>query len=317
MLSIVSMGGAVGPYRLTQELITALNPEAQFDLEQLAGVNSILSPEYLKATKNVDPAQGVTQPGGSPSILGAHAVQNALRSAGLRADQVGLLVGDSSTPFKTTPGTSQLVAEILQWKVDAFDLSGGGAAWIAQVDALRKWKPERTPEYVMLLSSNTPTQRASFEKGQECAQFGDVAVATIVSYAHKGKFTVSDSIVAGLPTFANKAVFPRFGSASVSADFGTVCAEEAAKLVSSHKARFGSSRYIVGLPTCKSEREFAQQLGCDRSAVQGSVSEYGYSVGAAVGAALANSTFSVGETFTAVAAGPGLSLGAVRLVCAR
>lgn len=112
--------------------------------------------------------------------LGIEAAKLALEQAGIRAEQLGLVLGDNATPHQTTPSEAQRVAGALGLKVNAFDMTAGTPSLAVMLEYLNNCQSSRLPEYILLVSSNTPTQRVE-GVGIADQLVGDVAGAAVIS----------------------------------------------------------------------------------------------------------------------------------------
>ena len=117
----------------------------------------------------------------------------ALQRAGLEAHQIGLIIGDTSTPPQTTPAEAQRLGKRLDLKVTAYDIAASSTAMLLHAHTLRAWKPDRIADYVLSISSNTPTQSIDYRQGMARELFGDGAAAAIYSAQRPGKLSIIES----------------------------------------------------------------------------------------------------------------------------
>lgn len=177
------------------ELGLALTPQEQ-QLRARAGVQArrtSLPLEYLTGSRNRDILEGRARALASPTTLGVQAAQQALLRAGISIEQVGLVVGDTSTPYQTCPAEGHRIGGALGVKVAAYDVVAGPAGLGVHLDMLASWQPERLPEYVLCVSTHTPTQQIHFDSGAQGGSgalasylLGDAAAALVVSARQAG-----------------------------------------------------------------------------------------------------------------------------------
>ncbi len=192
VLNILGIGTAFGQTALEKSDFERLGiPNCSLAVGSIR--RSALHRDYLFLTKNADidgVIQGTNQ---SPTDICLAAAKIAIAQAGISADQLGLVIGDCSTPWQTTPSEGQRVADRLGLKVPSYDIGGGGLV-PQHLASLSRWRIDRTPEYILLVSGSTPTSRINFEKGgDERWHFCDAAAACVVSSKHRGKLTVLDA----------------------------------------------------------------------------------------------------------------------------
>jgi 3-oxoacyl-[acyl-carrier-protein] synthase III len=197
---ILGAGAAVASGELSNDVLAslglALSPEEQSTLE-LAGVKSrrtSLPLSYIKERRNRDVLEGRPLIETTPTALGVAAVQQALSRAGVSIEQIGLIIADTATPHQTCPSEAQRIAGALGVKVPAYDVIAGSGALPFFIDLLRSWKPERLPEHILCISSNTPSQHVLYEhRALPAYLYGDGASAFVISPRVKGKLAVTDS----------------------------------------------------------------------------------------------------------------------------
>jgi 3-oxoacyl-[acyl-carrier-protein] synthase-3 len=197
---IVGAGAAYPETELTDEFLQSLGLRLSEDEQRVVsrlGVRSrriSLPLEYISSTKNRDVLQARTKATATPTDLGVKAAHQALERAGITIEQVGLVVADCATPYQTCPAEAHRIAGALGVKVASYDIVGGSGAIPLYVEMLSTWKPERVPDYVLCVSTNTPSQQVAFsESALSPYVFGDAASAVVLSPRHKGKLRVVES----------------------------------------------------------------------------------------------------------------------------
>jgi 3-oxoacyl-[acyl-carrier-protein] synthase-3 len=151
---------------------------------------SVLSPSYLRETGNATPWSAPSGSMLTPTDLSVKAAEQAIARAGITADKIGLVLADCATPVETIPSEAQRISKRLGIKVQSFDLLSSTAFFSLAFTTLLGWKAERVPEYVLLVSSATPTQRVNYRSGEERLYLGDGAGALVVSRVHQGPLAV-------------------------------------------------------------------------------------------------------------------------------
>lgn len=220
MISILGVGGAYPETVITNQILSDLAQQGEVTDASCGGIQSrrsALPLSYLLETRNVNPEAGLKSALQSPTDLVHQAADKALEMAGISKEQLGLIIGDSTTATQSTPSEAQRLGEKWQLKVDAYDVLGGGAAQLLQLNVVSRWKSERTPEYVLLVSANTPTQRCSYSRLTEATYLGDAASAMVVSRQHHGRFRLIWSRYSSNPTLTDLLTFDRYAPCTLAA----------------------------------------------------------------------------------------------------
>jgi len=146
-------------------------------LEAMAGVTD----EWIVRRTGIRERR-VASPGEGSAALGVRAARSALESAGIGADEVGLILVATSTPDHLTPPTAaEIQAEIGAYGAACFDIEAGFAGWIYALitaDALLAAGHARYALVVGAETLSTVTDRADPQTGP---LFGDGAGAVVLA----------------------------------------------------------------------------------------------------------------------------------------
>ncbi len=324
---IVGAGAAYPDIELTDEFLQSLGLQlTEYERSVLSrlGIQSrhtTLPQDYIVSTKNVDVLQARTQAKLSPTELGVQAAQQALSRAGITIEQVGLVIADSATPYQTCPAEAHRIAGALGVKVASYDIVGGSGAIPLYIEMLSTWKPERIPEYVLCVSTNTPSQQVSFSSSSLSAYvFGDAASAVVLSPRHPGKLRVVDSYLRKQSSY--KPVVSVDHHISFSPEH-LLPQEEVVTLIEQGFKRlsekFGLSMgelvFIGPQLFCGDLSACATRLGLSSSQLALDTANKGYALGASTGTALASrwDHIGVGQQVVVIHAGDGLWSGNILL----
>lgn len=155
---------------------------------------SALPLEYLTETKNNDVLEARRVTLSSPTALAVRAIEEALVRASISKEQIGMIVADCATPFQTCPSEAQRIGGALGIKIPAFDVVGGAAAFSLYLDLLASWDDSKLPEYVVWVSTNTPTLHVNYAVNSASPfLFGDGAAALVVSTKVAGSVSIASS----------------------------------------------------------------------------------------------------------------------------
>lgn len=201
MLRIVSVGWVHPEGVLTEELLArggVVPSEEQRSLQwgirhrhsvcdkPFAPVDGPLTPEQMKERFSVTAEPLVA--------MAVEAAKIAMSRAGITAEQIGIVLGDTATPIETIPAFAALVAGRLGVKVPAYDVTGITAALPLQLQTLLGWREDVVPQYSLLLSANTPTPYLSYASGDECSWvMSDAAGAVIIEKTSEERGVIVES----------------------------------------------------------------------------------------------------------------------------
>ena len=199
---ILGVGSAHPDVEVTDEFLASLGlvpTEQESQLLARFGVRTrrgSLPLEYIKSSRNKEVLNGRTSAVATPTSLAVAASRQALERAGVTAEQIGLIIADTATPYQTCPSEAQRLGGALGVKIPAYDIVAGSASLPLYLEMLSSWKPERLPDYVLCVSTNTVSQHVAFSGTALPAYlFGDAAAAFVISPRHSGRFKIVDSYV--------------------------------------------------------------------------------------------------------------------------
>lgn len=293
---ILGVGAAHPEAKITDEFLVSIGvaPTAQeAQLLSRFGVQTrraSLPQDYISTTKNREVLEGRSKALASPTSLAVTASRQALERAGIAIEQVGFIIADTATPYQTCPSEAQRIGGALGIKVPAYDIIAGSASIPLYLEMLSSWKPERIPDYVLCVSTNTLSQHVAYSGSAIPAYlYGDAAAACIVSPRHSGKLKVVDSylerrgflnassVVERHISFVDDALLPK-------AEVQEMIAQ-GLKRISSDKAPSS----IIGPQLYSGEfAEYEKALGLASGALISATTRTGYALGASCGVALSS-----------------------------
>lgn len=328
MLSVLGLGAAypetiVDNQRLTQ--ITSCQPAMVENIYRRSGVSSratVMSPDYLKqlglnkeAFDPISSFKSITQ---TPTQLLLGAATKALEAAKVKPEELGLIIGDTSTPYETTPSEGQRIGKALGIaRVPAYDITASSIAIPLHISTLLKWKEDRVPSRVLIVTANTPTQVADYRGSLESWILGDGAFAAVLSTSEKGILRVVEANYTVDPSLSEAFSALTYGSVNINLD--TVCSyvqNNLSKTLSNLADRglLKGDVSVVGpelnLPGATAEFD---RFGIAKERRFSSAAEIGYSFGSAPGISLCKALPQLrkSEKVILFAAGVGLSFGYV------
>lgn len=266
--------------------------------------------EFIQRAKGSDVVEARKAAVVSPTTLGVEAATKALAQAGISIEQVGLVIADCATPHQTCPSEAQRIAGAFGVKVPAYDVTAGSAALPTFFTLLNSWREDRTPEYVLCISTNSPSTHVRYGSNHVAASvFGDAACALVVSRKHQGPWRVVSARARGesprkLIVGVERHVTLHEENLPTREEFAT-----ALDAVLSDE-RVGDDAYVVG--TGPLDREFADIMisrGVASDRIASVTARRGYSLGSAAGSALVEvwNKAASGDRLVIVHCGDGLS----------
>ena len=212
MLHILGLGWALPKTELTNEF---LHEEVGLErgpdwVDSRLGIYrrfTVLSREYILKTKNKDPLQAVVHArshGETPVTLGARAAREAMRQAGVKPEQVGLVVANTDTPFETIPSTANFIAKALGVGSGPHcDVNAACSSFARHMQLLSDMKAS-LPEFTLCVQASAYTTRTDYSsKSIDGYIWGDGAAAQVVSARHKGRLKVEPMIFETKPEAAD------------------------------------------------------------------------------------------------------------------
>ncbi len=173
--------------------------------------HTVLPLEYLTETKNVNPWKTDRVRLYSDAQMGGRAARMALERAGLKAEDIGMVISGSSLPQYLTPCEASTVAADLGIDVPCFDINSACGTYGVQMRYLEATKPERLPRYILVTNIEAATTTIDYSDRRSAVLFGDCATASILSVSVPSNKFFSACEMDSKPTMWDKAVVPRWG----------------------------------------------------------------------------------------------------------
>jgi 3-oxoacyl-[acyl-carrier-protein] synthase III len=173
--------------------------------------HTVLPLDYIRTTRNKDPRGAVEAATMSNAQTGAAAAKLALARAGLTSKDIGMVLAGGCSPDECIPAESNRIAAELNIDAPCIDVSAACSSFCAQLWFLDGMKPERMPDYVLLVNPENSTRVVDYADRSSCVLWGDASSAAIVSTKHPGRWKVLKTYLGGDPSGADKVVVPRLG----------------------------------------------------------------------------------------------------------
>lgn len=324
VLNLLGAGSAYSAQNVTNGLLEQAGrgfSAAEIEIETgFTARSSVLDPEYIRRTGNAEVMEALGAATASSNDLGFQASKMALERAGITAEAIGLVIGESSTPVETTPSEAQRIASKLDLRCPAYDVVTGCSAFALHMQALLSWRPETLPDYVLCVYVNTPTTRVDYREGKAGWYVGDAAAAVVVSTRHEAPLKVHDALAIIEPAYSDAAVFETLGHFRMRPDFLSEFVEPKAdemyrQAIQKHNIPSSSLRCAPVQFTARMPLEFAQRHSLTSDRVLRNTTPHGYSFSSSPVSVIADNwnSFRGGDRIVVLTAGCGFSYGYVYL----
>ncbi|CAH0122107.1 3-oxoacyl-[acyl-carrier-protein] synthase 3 protein 1 [Paenibacillus sp. CECT 9249] len=153
------------------------------DLEKMVDTNDewIVSRTGMKERRIAAPDQAT-------SDLAFHAAQAALRSAGITAEQLDLIIVATITPDMAFPSTACILQDRLgAKKAAAFDLSAACSGFIYGLATANNFIATGMYEYVLVIGADCLSRITDYTDRNTCVLFGDGAGAAVLGAVPEGR----------------------------------------------------------------------------------------------------------------------------------
>ncbi len=142
---------------------------------------TVLSLDYIKATRNANPAMATEAALYTNAQTGALASRQALRNAGIASSDIGLVIAGSCTPQFSCPAEACTIAAELEIETQSMDINSACSSLAAQLYMLNMMKPEALPDYVLIVNPDNSTPGIDYSDRNTCVLWGDACSALVVS----------------------------------------------------------------------------------------------------------------------------------------
>ena len=167
--------------------------------------------DYIKTTKNRDPRAAFEAGLYTNAQTGSKAAHLALERAGVKPEDLGLIISGSSAPDYVTPAEAATVAAELGINIPCFDLNSACSTFGMQLKFLSDMKPETLPPYILVVNPENFTRTIDYSDRRTAALFGDGSSAAVVSASVPSKMVFEAFFSDSNPLSWDKVCIPRLG----------------------------------------------------------------------------------------------------------
>ncbi len=228
-----------------QELGLETNEDWILDRIGVRTRHTVLPLDYIRQTKNRDVRAALEAATYSNAQTGQKAAELALSRAGLKPSDIGMVIAGGCSPDECIPAEACRIAERLGIDAPAMDLNAACSSFGAQLHWLTGMRPERLPDFVLVVNPENSTRVVDYSDRASCVLWGDGTSAAIVSPRHPGPWRITETVLGGDPSGADKVRVPRAGHFTQSGSAVQAFAIKRATEVSIELQR----RYVAAAPS--------------------------------------------------------------------
>lgn len=192
MLYLHSMGHfhpeSIISNQFLEDLDIGTNNEWILERVGIRNRRTVLPLDYIKQTKNINPQEAFAVRQYKNSQMGANAARMAIQRAGIKADDIGLLIAGTSSPDNIAPAEASAIAAELGIEVPCYDLNSACSTFGLQINYLYRMQPESLPPYVLLVNPESMTKSINYSDRNASVLFGDGASAAVLSTTISTRF---------------------------------------------------------------------------------------------------------------------------------
>lgn len=149
------------------------------------------------------------------SDMATHAAREAIKSAGLEVEDIGLIVVGTVTPDMPFPNTACFVQQKLGLgKVPAFDIEAACSGFIYAMDVARGLMLAKGTKHALVIGAEKLSSITNWEDRTTCVLFGDGAGAVVLSLVDTPDVGILDSLLGADGRESGILCVPGGGSAS-------------------------------------------------------------------------------------------------------
>lgn len=154
---------------------------------------TVLSLDYIRQTKNRDPRAAHEASLYRNAETAAAAARMAIERAGLRPDDIGLVISGCCAPSCSTPAEAATVAAELGIDATCFDVNSACTSFGMQIDLLNRMAADRLPPYILIVQPENITRAIDFSDRSTAVLFGDGSAAAVLSAAVPSRAAIVES----------------------------------------------------------------------------------------------------------------------------
>lgn len=167
--------------RFLEELDIGVSEEWILERVGIRTRRTSLPLDYIRETKNRDPRAAFEAGAANNVMTGAAAARMAIERAGIRAEDIGLVISGSSAPDVLTPAEASMIASHLDIECPCFDLNSACTTFGMQIHFLSGMAANALPPFILLVNPENLTRSIDYTDRSTAVLFGDGSSAAVVS----------------------------------------------------------------------------------------------------------------------------------------
>ncbi|MEN6622836.1 MAG: ketoacyl-ACP synthase III [Smithella sp.] len=175
-----------------EELNIGTNNEWIVERVGIQNRRTVLPLDYIRQTKNINKLESFAIRQYTNAQMGARAAHMAVQRAGIKLEDIGLIIAGTSTPDNLAPAEASAIAAELGIDVPCFDLNSACSTFGMQMNFLFRMQPETLPPYVLVVNPETMTKTINYTDRNNAVLFGDGASAAIISSTVPGRAIITN-----------------------------------------------------------------------------------------------------------------------------
>lgn len=194
-----------------EELDIATSDQWIVDRVGIRERHTVLSLDYIKTTRNANPAAAPEASMYTNAQTGAQAARGAMARAGIGSEDVGLVLAGSCTPQSSCPAEACTIAAQLDIDASGLDVNSACSSLAAQLHFLGMMKEDALPNYVLIVNPDNSTRQIDYNDRDTCVLWGDGSSALVVSPRVPAPLRVNRSVFTSTPEGHDKVQFREHG----------------------------------------------------------------------------------------------------------
>ena len=171
--------------------------------------HTVLPLDYIRQTKNQDPRQAQEAAELDSRQTAAAAADMALARAGIRRDQIGMVIAGGCYPDMAIPSEAARIAGFMGIDAPGIDINSACSTFGAQMHFLSSMSG--LPRYVLVVNPENTTTAVNYADRSTAVLWGDGTSAAVVSIEEPSRLRVRDTSIASDSARWDAVCIPRFG----------------------------------------------------------------------------------------------------------
>lgn len=171
---------------------------------------TVLSLDYIKETYNENPAAAKEASLYTNAQTGQKAGEMAIKAAGLKPEDIGMVLVGGCSPQYTTPAEASTIAAALDIEAPAFDVATACSTFGSHMHFLNMMDKDKLPDFILSVLPENTTRTVNFRDRSTAVLWGDGTQATVISTRHPSRAKIVNTHVITDPKGWHKVMIPRF-----------------------------------------------------------------------------------------------------------